>query len=148
MNADALFRLCSSLALLSWLLLALSLFLRSHLRRTVAALVTGAAVPALLALVYTAVIVTHWSGHRGGFGSLDDVSALFTDRTLLLAGWVHYRAFDLFVGSWEVREAERAEVPRWLVLPCLLLTFLFGPIGWVLFLLTRAVRSGRLALGE
>ena len=42
---------------------------------------------------------------------------------------MHYLAFDLFIGSWEVRDARRHGVPHVLVIPCLLMTFLLGPIG-------------------
>ncbi len=66
---------------------------------------------------------------------------LFTDRWLVLAGWVHYLAFDLFIGSWQVRDARRNRVPFVLVVPCLVLTFLFGPIGLLLYLLLAGVAS-------
>jgi hypothetical protein len=68
------------------------------------------------------------------------VSALFGHRGVLLAGWLHYLAFDLFVGAWEVREARRVGLPHWLILPALALTFLFGPIGLLVFLALRAAR--------
>jgi hypothetical protein len=66
---------------------------------------------------------------------------LFTDHWLVLAGWVHYLAFDLFIGSWQVRDARRNRVPFLLVLPCLLLTFLFGPIGLLLYLFLAGLKS-------
>jgi hypothetical protein len=59
-------------------------------------------------------------------------------RQALLAGWIHYLAFDLFTGAWEARDARRLRISRWLVAPCLLLTFLFGPLGLGLYLLLRA----------
>ena len=65
---------------------------------------------------------------------------LFTSPEIALAGWVHYLAFDLFVGAWEVRTARREAIPHLLVLPCLVLTFLFGPVGFLLFLGLRAAR--------
>jgi hypothetical protein len=71
------------------------------------------------------------------------VSALFGHRGLLLAGWLHYLAFDLFVGAWEVREARRVGLPHWLILPALALTFLFGPLGLLVFLALRAARLRR-----
>ena len=66
--------------------------------------------------------------------------ALFTSPEIALAGWVHYLAFDLLVGAWEVRTARREAIPHLLVLPCLVLTFLFGPAGFLLFLGIRAAR--------
>jgi hypothetical protein len=69
---------------------------------------------------------------------LQQVAALFSVPAALLAGWIHYLAFDLFIGSWEVRDSQRLKISHWLVVPCLVLTFLFGPIGLALYLLLRA----------
>jgi hypothetical protein len=66
---------------------------------------------------------------------------------VLLAGWIHYLAFDLFVGSWEVRDAQRVGIHHLFVVPCLVLTVLFGPIGLLLYLLLRAALRRRLAVG-
>ena len=57
-----------------------------------------------------------------------------------LAGWVHYLAFDLLVGAWEARTARREALPHPVLLPCLALTFLFGPLGLLLFLSVRIAR--------
>ena len=59
---------------------------------------------------------------------------------MLLAGWVHYLAFDLLVGTWEREEAAAIGLSRWLLLPCLGLTLMFGPVGWLLFMAMRFVR--------
>jgi Domain of unknown function (DUF4281) len=69
------------------------------------------------------------------------VAALFTNRWLLLAGWVHYLAFDLLIGSWETRDAQERGVPHLLLVPCLFFTFMFGPAGWLLYMGIRTVRS-------
>jgi len=66
---------------------------------------------------------------------------LFTKPEIALAGWIHYLAFDLFVGSWEVRTARSERIPILIVLPCLLLTFLFGPAGYLAFTGLRAARA-------
>ena len=97
-------------------------------------------IPALLGAVYLGVITTHWSGHRGGFSSLSGVAELFEDRWILLAGWVHYLAFDLFIGAWEVRDSARERITHWLIVPCLLLTFLFGPVGLLTYFAIRGIR--------
>ena len=102
MNADAVFRLCNLVALLSWVLLVCV-----GRRFGVATRVCKFVVPGLLAVVYLGLIATHWSGHQGGFGSVAQVQQLFADPWLLTAGWVHYLAFDLFVGAWQVRDAGR-----------------------------------------
>ena len=112
-----------------------------------ASLVTGAILPALFAVLYTCLVVTHWNERTGGFGSLAQVHALFSNDWLLLAGWVHYLAFDLFVGSWQVRDARKHHFPYLLVLPGLILTFLFGPIGFLLYCAIRLPRLRTLKLG-
>ena len=133
MSLDALFSLSGTLALTGWIALALA-----PLRPSLAQLVAARIVPVLLGLIYAGLIARFWAEAPGGFGSLDEVAALFSNRGLLLAGWLHYLAFDLFVGAWQVREAERVRVPHLAVLPTLVLTFLFGPIGLLVFLALRA----------
>jgi hypothetical protein len=104
-------------------------------------------VPGALAVVYSGLILAYWTRAEGGFGSLDEVAALFRTRELLLAGWLHYLAFDLFVGAWEVRTARTAAIPFLLVVPCLGLTFLFGPAGLLAFLvLAASFRAARPAV--
>ncbi|MFM7446101.1 MAG: ABA4-like family protein, partial [Tabrizicola sp.] len=102
-----------------------------------AQVVSAMAIPLLLALAYTGLILAFWWEAPGGFGSLPEVQALFTHPHIALAGWVHYLAFDLFVGSWEVRTARAEGIPHWAVIPCLILTFLFGPAGLLAFAILR-----------
>jgi hypothetical protein len=138
---DQIFSIANLVALAGWVLLAVL-----PGRTWVTTVVTAVAIPALLAVVYVGIIATQWSRSEGGFGSLAQVAQLFANPWLLLAGWVHYLAFDLFVGSWEVRDARVHGVPHWLVLPCLFLTFMFGPAGWLLYMGARAVRRKALTV--
>ena len=93
--------------------------------------------PVFLAGVYGFLLLSARPAAGAGFGSLAQVAALFSVRQALLAGWLHYLAFDLFTGAWEARDAVRLKITRWLVAPCLVLTFLFGPIGLGLYLMLR-----------
>ncbi len=136
MDAEALFSWCGRLALVGWILLIVA-----PRWRWSAPVIAKFVIPLILAVVYVAVIATHWSGSRGGFSSLAAVGELFSDRWILLAGWVHYLAFDLFVGAWEVRDARRSAIPHWQVIPCLILTFLVGPAGLLAYGLLRGGRQ-------
>ena len=81
----------------------------------------------------------HVRESRGGFSSLAARGAAVRRiRWLLLAGWVHYLAFDLFIGAWETRDAMARGVPRLLLAPCLVLTFMLGPIGLLCYHVLRA----------
>jgi hypothetical protein len=95
------------------------------------------AAPLLIAGVYVWLLAAHPAPKGGGFSSLAQVAVLFSSPYALLAGWIHYLAFDLFTGAWEARDAVRLGISRWVVLPCLLLTFLFGPLGLALYLLVK-----------
>lgn len=136
MSAEQVFSLANSLALISWLALV---FLPRA--RWVTRYLTSLVVPGLLALTYIALIGSHWGGSEGGFGSLAAVAQLFSNPWLLLAGWIHYLAFDLLIGTWETRDAAERGVPHLLVVPCLALTFLLGPAGWLAYQGVRRVAA-------
>jgi len=127
------FSVANLVATVGWVLLAV--FPR---RRWPAEVVSGWVLPALFAGLYVAIIATTWGQSPGGFSSLSDVALLLSSPWLLLAGWVHYLAFDLLVGSWMVRDARRRGIAHLLLVPLLVLTFLFGPAGWLSYLLLRA----------
>jgi hypothetical protein len=83
--------------------------------------------------------MAHWAGAEGGFDTLANVMLLFDNPAIALAGWLHYLAFDLFVGAWITRTARAEGIAHLFILPCLALTFLFGPAGYLAFTGLRAV---------
>ena len=104
-------------------------------------------IPLTLAALYLILIAQHIRGSSGGFGSLAQVELLFQNPWLLLAGWVHYLAFDLFIGAWQVREAQRLGISHFFLLALTLpLTFLFGPVGLLVFWMIRSVAKRQLFL--
>ena len=131
MTAEQLFSVLNGIALAGWLPLV---FLP---RSRWAATVVSVAIPCLLAVIYVVLVVSTLPGSEGGFSSLAGVTTLFDDPWALLAGWVHYLAFDLLIGGWEVRDAQRRGVSHLLVVPALILTFLFGPAGLLFYLTIR-----------
>jgi hypothetical protein len=132
MTLDKVFSLCGALVLPCWLLL---IFLPRW--RWTQRLATFVA-PLVIASVYVWMLATAPKVAGAGFNSIAQVRLLFSVDKALVAGWIHYLAFDLFIGSWEVRDARRLGLSHLLVVPCLVLTFLFGPLGLGLYLLLRA----------
>lgn len=132
MKAEQIFSIANLLAMLSWLLI---LILPRW--RFTARIVLNGAIPLLLSAAYLVLIVMFFGKAEGGFDSLANVMKLFTNEWAVLAGWIHYLAFDLFVGSWEVKDAQANGISHWFVIPCLVLTFLFGPIGFLLYNILR-----------
>ena len=137
LTPDFLFSLANPLAMIGWALLVLA-----PRWRVTKALVISGAWSLGLAVAYAVLIASHYlggHGSEGGFASLSQVAALFHNPWALLAGWVHYLCFDLFTGAWEVRNAQRRGVPHWALVPALLLTFLFGPVGLLVYFGVRRV---------
>lgn len=132
MTPDQLFQFANPLALLGW-----SALLVAPVAPRAAQALAAAAIPLLLSLAYAGLVLAFWWQAPGGFGSLAEVQTLFTHPQIALAGWVHYLAFDLFLGAWAVRTARAEGIPHWTVIPCLLLTFLFGPAGLLAFAILR-----------
>jgi hypothetical protein len=133
---EALFSAANLLALTGWAAL-----LASPLMPRIAPWAGGVVVPLVLASGYTALVLGFWSRASGGFSSLADVATLFETQQLLLAGWIHYLAFDLFVGTWITVTARRDGIPHWMTVPVLALTFLFGPAGFLAFQALRLARG-------
>jgi hypothetical protein len=76
---------------------------------------------------------------KGGFFTLEGVMRLFKSPRVVLAGWIHYLAFDLMVGLYIVTDAASRGISHLWLLPALCLTLLFGPAGLLLYLGLRAV---------
>ena len=135
MTDAQLFQYANTTALFSWVLLILVPKRAAPVLRIV--------VPVAMALLYIWALGTAPANPDGGFGSLAQVKALFTQDRAVLAGWVHYLAFDLFVGCWIVLDAPEHRLHHLLVVPCLLLTFMFGPAGLLLYFVLRTVARRR-----
>ena len=96
MTASSLFSLFNIAALAGWIALAASVVMNSQMLRD---RLSGQWLPVLFSMAYTALILLFFLDAPGGFGSLDDVQLLFTSPWVALAGWLHYLAFDLWIGA-------------------------------------------------
>ena len=123
MTIEGVFSACNLIAMGGWILLL------TVPRNRRAMTIAGTVIPLTLAVIYLTLFALHARESIGGFSSLAAVAQLFANQWLLLAGWVHYLAFDLFIGAWETRDAMARRVPRLLLAPCLVMTFMLGPIG-------------------
>jgi len=134
MELETLFSIAGTLVMPGWLLLIFAPWWRWSTQ-----LIAPFVIPAILAVLYAFLMATGIGSAHGDFNSLAGVRGLFESDRLLLAGWIHYLAFDLFIGSWEVRDARRLRIHHLLVIPCLLCTFMLGPVGLGLYFALRGV---------
>ena len=132
MTPDNVFQLCNAIAMIGWLILIVLPNWQSSDKLVIGIIVT------LFAIIYTYYIVTNIADlDIKSFGSLKGVTALFTNPLAVLIGWVHYLAFDLMVGLFIKKNSLKYGISHWIVIPCMLLTFMFGPIGLLLYLVIR-----------
>ena len=139
MKAETIFQICNSAAPVGWLLMIVTP--RWNVTRR---LVLSGLFPLILGLVYLTLIALYFGDSEGGFGSLQEVSKLFANPFALTAGWVHYLAFDMFIGAWEVKDSQRHGISHFAVIPCLVLTFMLGPIGLLLYFIVRLIKTKKL----
>lgn len=144
MTPDSLFSLANNLVLPAWLLLLFAPGWRWTQR-----LVHAAWIPLLMGGAYVGLAFFGPEAPEGaGFSTLSGVMRLFDSPVGALAGWIHYLAFDLFVGAWEARDARRRGIGHGWVVPCLILTFLLGPAGLLLYLGIRAFKTDEVTFEE
>lgn len=125
MSAEALFSMASTAVLPGWLVLMVAPRGRWVWLDSIPALI----VPLGLSALYAGLILAHFSAAGGGFGSIAQVRALFASDYGLLAGWVHYLAFDLMIGAMMAQRMDAMGLSRLSQVPLLGLIFLFGPLG-------------------
>jgi hypothetical protein len=141
MNFETLFNLAGLLALIGWIpamFLPAAPFTRN--------LVHKGWVPGLLAIAYIVLLGTYMGETDGGFSSLSEVKKLFAQDGLLLAGWLHYLAFDLLIGARIGLEAHHKGYSKVWVIPVQAMVFMAGPAGWLVYTIADTFLSGRWSL--
>jgi hypothetical protein len=137
LKPEKIFKICNIIALIPWLLMMLAP--KWSVTKTV---IQSYSFPLILALVYCIYIVVSFGKTNGNFFTLAGVERLFRNRHALLAAWIHYLVFDLFVGSWEWADAQAHHISHFALMPCLFLTLMFGPFGFLLYIVLRATIFG------
>lgn len=137
MTPDLVFQNSSTIAVLMW---ALMIFLPKW--KGTQFMTKFKLIPVGFSILYTIyIIISLRSGGGMDFSSLDSVMQLFTNKNAMLAGWIHYLAFDLLVGMWILEKNKEIRIHHLLIVPCLIGTFMLGPIGFLLFILLKTIKT-------
>ena len=137
---EAIFSSASLCAMAAWVALAIAAALPAGAARGRLLFVAGRASPIVLCVLYALLLFRHWgSSPDGGFANLAAVGRLFAAPGKMLGGWVHFLAFDLLVGRWMVDDSLLPGRSRWLLALALPATFMYGPMGVLVYLGLRAV---------
>lgn len=132
MTLEDVFKLANALVLPAWLVLIL---FPTKSWRTPAVYT----IAALLGVTYVFYVVTGLGDlDLQAFSTLAGVKALFATDVAILTGWLHYLVFDLLVGHYILIQSQKHQIAHGWMIPCLVLCFMFGPAGFMAYLLVRA----------
>lgn len=135
--AETFFQATNTLALLAWIALLLL-----PGKRVVSGLICAVIVPGVLAIAYAGVIGWKLASDGPPPGDVMTLSGLrdvFRDDWVFAAAWTHYLVFDMVVGAWIARDSVRLGLPWPLRTAALVLTFLAGPVGYLVHLAGRGI---------
>lgn len=136
MNAELIFNIFNTGILLPWILL---IFLPNW--KGTQKMIEWKLPVLIVGIAYLVILITNIfiipDGTPVDLFSWTGVKAAFTKDGVMLIGWLHYLAFDLFVGMWESVDARKNGISHFLLVPCLFLTLFYGPVGFVLYWMLR-----------
>ena len=142
MSPSTVFQIASNLVLVQWLLMIVAprWFVTQWL-------IKSCVIPVVIAVIYATYLFSGGPINFSDFGSLEGVKKLFATASdsVMLAGWVHYLAFDLMVGSWVLGNSHEHGISHWLIIPCLFFCFMLGPVGLLLYWIIRTIKTKQLA---
>jgi glucan phosphoethanolaminetransferase (alkaline phosphatase superfamily) len=137
MNLDTLFNVTCGIAAIGWIIL---LFISPFWSRWDKVLV--AIIITIPALTYTYLNFINFEHDMlSKFSTLNGVQSLFQNKALVLAAWEHFLAFDLIVAVWIKKNSLKHGISHWLIIPALIMTCLLGPLGFLIYLLIRIIKT-------
>jgi hypothetical protein len=141
MTPDQAFQIASTIVMPQWLLMGFAprWFVTQFL-------VKSFIIPVLLAVLYAYYLFSGGLVDFAAFGTLAGVKGLFQNGGdgVMLAGWIHYLAFDLIAGSVVLRDAQERGIPHWWVVIPIFFCFMLGPIGILLYWIIRTGKIQKL----
>ena len=124
------FNLCNTAILVAWA--AILFFPKSTVSKP---LISFPWIPLGISFFYSYFIIVSGGLAEADFSSLEGILVLFQNATpeSAAAGWLHYLAFDFWVGCWMLKNSQEKGIKHlWMILP-MLSTFMLGPVGIMVY---------------
>jgi len=133
---DTGFSIANNIALIGWA--GLILFPSVH---WITNIVARWVIPFGLAAFYATLLVMYWGTVPDGadLGTINGIQTFFSVDGLMLAGWMHFIAWDLFAASWILEDSRKVGIHHLLVVPCLVLAYLLGPNALLIYAPMRLI---------
>lgn len=142
MSMDTLFQLSGLLTMPFWLLMILVPHWR-WTQRIMGSLWTIVPAALLYAVLVLPNVATLWMDLANP--TLVNIAALLGTPSGATIGWVHFLAFDLFVGRWAYLDSRAHGLTAWIASPILFFVLMLGPLGLLLYLSARSLITRRTA---
>ena len=68
---------------------------------------------------------------------VENISDLFEDKSYLIMFWIHFISINLFTGGWIVKDSQKFSINKFFLIAPLVVTYLIGPLGLLLYWLIR-----------
>ena len=78
--------------------------------------------------------------------SISNLSNLFSNNLFLILFWIHFVSINLFIGGWMVRDSQKLLINKILVSFPLIITYLIGPLGVLIYWLIRIFYAKSISL--
>lgn len=139
MTAGDAFNYANYAALAGWIALLAGVALKKH---WLTGFVAGRVFPIGLAVAYAAIAPSFFTTTQGGFDTLANLQIMFGDPWLVLGGWLHWLAADLFIASWVAMQVLEKGWSRWWLAGLFPLCFAVGPVGFLAYQALAFARGG------
>ena len=123
---NLIFNFCNILILIAW-----GAIIISPQKKISRILISYPWIPLTLSFFYIYFIIISGGLMEADFSSLNGIVTLFKNATpeSAAAGWLHYLAFDFWVGTWIIKHSRKEKISNKIIFLPLLLTFILGPVG-------------------
>ncbi len=137
MTPDTIFLITCSIAAVGWIVILLESPFWAGYDKFVMGIVIS-----LLAISYSWLNFSNFDpGILKKFSTLEGVGELFRNKYLLAAAWVHFLAFDLLAAVWIKNNSVKHGIGHLLIIPALFFTCMLDPLGFLIYLLTRFIKT-------
>tara|TARA_Y100000385_G_C13106168_1_gene648009 strand:+ start:5528 stop:5965 length:438 start_codon:yes stop_codon:yes gene_type:complete len=124
------FNFCNILILIAW-----GAIIISPQKKISEILISYPWIPLTLSFFYIYFIIISGGLMEADLSSLNGIVTLFKNATpeSAAAGWLHYLAFDFWVGTWIIKHSRKEKISNKIIVLPLLFTFILGPVGILVY---------------
>ena len=100
-------------------------------------------------ILYKSYLIGYdFDGNFSLYLGLSELSRLFEDHLYIMIFWTHFISINLFIGGWIVKDSQKFSINKVLMAVPLIVTYLIGPLGLILYWIIRIFYAKRISLYE